>query len=125
VARVVWAGWEATSGLGRDEAGGLQARDCRGRRVEEEDLAIYSWCVCLGRDTSAEGGSLGCETVAVRFLLLVVILILGHRQQYRKLKDEWWGVPEVFERQDVLEVSRCEIITRMHQFNVRRRNDIE
>ncbi|KAI0721041.1 RabGAP/TBC [Cerioporus squamosus] len=25
------------------------------------------------------------------------------RQQYRDLKDEWWGVPEVFERQDVIE----------------------
>ncbi|KAI0703630.1 RabGAP/TBC [Cytidiella melzeri] len=25
------------------------------------------------------------------------------RKQYRDLKDEWWGVPEVFERQDVLE----------------------
>ncbi|RPD66189.1 RabGAP/TBC [Lentinus tigrinus ALCF2SS1-7] len=25
------------------------------------------------------------------------------QQQYRDLKDEWWGVPEVFERQDVIE----------------------
>ncbi|KAI0093868.1 GTPase-activating protein gyp7 [Irpex rosettiformis] len=25
------------------------------------------------------------------------------RKQYRDLKDQWWGVPEVFERQDVLE----------------------
>ncbi|KAI0362171.1 RabGAP/TBC [Trametes cingulata] len=25
------------------------------------------------------------------------------RDQYRRLKDEWWGVPEVFERQDVIE----------------------
>ncbi|KAI0374949.1 RabGAP/TBC [Pilatotrama ljubarskyi] len=25
------------------------------------------------------------------------------RDRYRQLKDEWWGVPEVFERQDVIE----------------------
>ncbi|EIW51710.1 RabGAP/TBC [Trametes versicolor FP-101664 SS1] len=25
------------------------------------------------------------------------------REQYRALKDEWWGVPEVFERQDIIE----------------------
>ncbi|KAH8107121.1 RabGAP/TBC [Cristinia sonorae] len=25
------------------------------------------------------------------------------RQHYHKLKDEWWGVPDVFERQDVIE----------------------
>ncbi len=25
-------------------------------------------------------------------------------ERYRELKDEWWGVPDVFERQDVIEV---------------------
>ncbi|PIL24042.1 hypothetical protein GSI_13793 [Ganoderma sinense ZZ0214-1] len=25
------------------------------------------------------------------------------RERYRELKDEWWGVPDVFERQDVIE----------------------
>ncbi|KAI1795823.1 RabGAP/TBC [Ganoderma leucocontextum] len=27
----------------------------------------------------------------------------ARRERYRELKDEWWGVPEVFERQDVIE----------------------
>ena len=27
-----------------------------------------------------------------------------NRKQYRDLKDQWWGVPEVFDRQDVVEV---------------------
>ncbi|EMD38374.1 hypothetical protein CERSUDRAFT_113536 [Gelatoporia subvermispora B] len=27
----------------------------------------------------------------------------GKRQQYQSLKDEWWGVPEVFDRQDIIE----------------------
>lgn len=27
-----------------------------------------------------------------------------NRERYRELKDEWWGVPDVFERQDVIEV---------------------
>ena len=30
------------------------------------------------------------------------------RAKYQEVKDEWWGVPEVFERQDVIEV-RCTI----------------
>lgn len=25
------------------------------------------------------------------------------RQQYQEIKDQWWGVPEVFDRQDVVE----------------------
>lgn len=29
-----------------------------------------------------------------------------NRERYRELKDEWWGVPDVFERQDVIEVGR-------------------
>ena len=32
-------------------------------------------------------------------------MIRWYRKQYREFKDQWWGVPEVFERQDVIEVS--------------------
>ncbi len=47
-----------------------------------------------------------------------------HRKEYRDLKDQWWGVPEVFERQDVLEVRT----DRLHfnlMFSIVYRNDIE
>ncbi|OJT11154.1 GTPase-activating protein gyp7 [Trametes pubescens] len=30
-------------------------------------------------------------------------LIPCYSEQYRALKDEWWGVPDVFERQDIIE----------------------
>lgn len=39
----------------------------------------------------------------------------NRRQQYSDLKDQWWGVPEVFERQDVIEV-------RIKYFRLGRRN---
>jgi hypothetical protein len=29
----------------------------------------------------------------------------GHRKHYHEIKDEWCGVPEVFDRSDILEVS--------------------
>lgn len=34
-----------------------------------------------------------------------VIFLLVYSQRYRELKDEWWGVPEVFDRQDIIEVT--------------------
>ena len=36
------------------------------------------------------------------------------RAQYRSIKDEWWGVPEVFDRADVIEVMKQLHATRFH-----------
>ena len=35
----------------------------------------------------------------------IISLNSTYRKQYHELKNQWWGVPEVFERQDVIEVS--------------------
>lgn len=47
---------------------------------------------------------MGREEVRPHHLLFYAHLVLiDHRKRYYELRDEWCGVPEVFERQDVLE----------------------
>lgn len=52
---------------------------------------------------------MGSETVSthvVHFERIAQSSYVCCRKQYRDLKDQWWGVPEVFDRQDVVEVGR-------------------
>ena len=43
------------------------------------------------------------EVCFSRSLSQAWLMSIAHRKRYYELRDEWCGIPEVFERQDVLE----------------------
>ncbi len=66
-------------------------------------LGVYDWDVDERKRLELwEAKRSGCPLLFQSFCSD----ILDNRKHYRDLKDQWWGVPEVFERQDVIEVRR-------------------
>ena len=63
-------------------------------------LEVYEW------DTTAKERDRLWEEkryVSTASCLCACLISLAHRKRYYEIRDEWCGVPEVFERQDVLE----------------------
>lgn len=49
---------------------------------------------------------MGCEEACFHINFYRILLMNKfYRKQYHALKDQWCGVPEVFERADIIDVS--------------------
>lgn len=86
-----WAGWFNADGspkIGNDEMRrqvfqrGINPKGTLRKKIWSFVLGVYEWDATHVQRTDAWEAK---------------------RKQYRELKDQWWGVPEVFDRQDVIE----------------------
>jgi len=68
-------------------------------------VAVPFGSVRVGHYDGREREVVGREKVHPRhlFCLRTCLIPTAHRKRYYELRDEWCGVPEVFERQDILE----------------------
>jgi hypothetical protein len=60
----------------------------------------------MGGDACRKEKRMGGKTVDIHRLFALYTSYISFRGAYRELKNSWWGVPEVFDRQDVMEVGR-------------------
>lgn len=68
-------------------------------------MAFIVGCPPLGFDDRGTDTALGRAKVSIVVVLPTSDADQSASAQYRSVKDEWWGVPEVFDRADVVEVN--------------------